>query len=84
MCFGGILSGLLGGQRSTPAPVIDPAAERRAAEAEAARKANAELTDAARRKRQQKGLLAGSDTVLGSAVTQNSTPNATVLGSGGS
>jgi len=65
-------------------PVVDPAAERRAAEADAAAKANEALISDARRKRAQKGLLAADGdgtTVLQSA---GAVPNQTVLGSGGS
>lgn len=79
-----------GGEKSAPTqPTVDPEAERRKAEAEAAAKANAQLLTDARRKRQQKGLLATGDETGGSVLasgapaSQSSRPSSTVLGSGG-
>lgn len=44
---------------------VDPEKERRKAEAEAAAKANEQMVADARRKRQQKGVLASGDTGSG-------------------
>ena len=44
---------------------VDPEKERRKAEAEAAAKANEQMVADARRKRQQKGVLASGDTGAG-------------------
>lgn len=77
------LSSLFGGAKAPKTATVDPAAERRAAEAEAAAKANEQLLSDARRKRQQKGILATestSDSVLASAG--NAAQASTVLGSG--
>lgn len=80
MCFGG-------GSSAPTQPTVDPEAERRKAEAEAATKANEQLLADARRKRQQKGLLATDDSasnVLSSGASSASSTTAnTVLGSGG-
>lgn len=59
MCGGG----------SPKTPTVDPEAERRKAEGEAAGKANEKLLFDARRRRQQKGLLATGDTG-GSVLSQ--------------
>ena len=75
-----------GGGGSKPAPTVDPEAERRAAEAEAARKANEQAVLDARRKRQQKGFLATSEegsTVLSQASTAKPTTGGSVLSAGG-
>lgn len=67
-------------------PSVDPAAERRKAEAEATAKANEQLRADARRKRAQKGVLSTEAdqgvSVLASAAPAK-TPGSTVLGSGG-
>ena len=79
----------LSSKPSTPkTPTVDPEAERRKAEAEAAAKANEQLLADARRKRQQQGMLASSDeAVTGSSVlasgAKTATKNTSVLGSGG-
>jgi hypothetical protein len=67
-------------------PTVDPAAERLKSEAEAATKANEQLLSDARRKRQQKGVLAtGADTtgssVLATAGKDATAASSTVLGS---
>ena len=67
-------------------PTVDPEAERRKAEAEAAAKANEQLLADARRKRQQKGLLSTGDDVGGSVLASGAPAKpagSTVLGSGG-
>lgn len=80
MCFGG-------GKSAPTTPTVDPEAERRKAEADAAAKANEQILADSRRKRQQKGLLStedGSGSVLASGgSTSTSAPASTVLGSGG-
>ncbi len=76
MCFGG-------GQK---VQAVDPEAERRRAEAEAAAKANEQLLNDARRKRQQKGVMAtGDETGAGSVLAsgKGAAAPSTVLGSGG-
>ena len=66
---------MCGGSKPPPTqPTVDPEAERRKAEGDAAAKANQKLLADARRRRQQKGLLATGDTggsVLASAGTQS-------------
>ena len=57
-----------GGKKSTPVATVDPEAERRKAEAEAAAKANEEAVVTARRKRQQKGVLASAGEATGGSV----------------
>ena len=77
MCFGG---------SSTPkTATVDPEAERRKAEQEAAAKANEQILADSRRKRQQKGLLSTEDSTGSVLATGASTPAqaSTVLGSGG-
>jgi hypothetical protein len=78
MCFGG--------DPAPTTPTVDPEAERRKAEAEATAKANEQLLADARRKRQQKGLLATGDETGGSVLASGASSKATastVLGSGG-
>lgn len=78
MCFGG-------------APKVekaDPEGERLRAEAEAAAKANEQLLADARRRRQQKGVMAtdsetGAGSVLASGGGSAKAAPSTVLGSGG-
>jgi hypothetical protein len=69
------------------APTVDPAAERRKAEAEAAAKANEQLLADARRKRSHRGLLSTEAdqgvSVLASGAPAPVTKGSTVLGSGG-
>lgn len=80
MCFGG---------DPTPTqPTVDPAAERAAADAAAAAKANQQLLTDARRKRAQKGLLASDSldsngNVLSAGKPAAPVPASSVLGSGG-
>lgn len=57
-----------GAKKATPAPTVDPEAERRKAEAEAAAKANEEAVVAARRKRKQQGVLASVGEATGGSV----------------
>lgn len=96
MCGGGgimgLVSGLLGGGQASSAPTptqptVDPEAERRKAEADAASKTNDQLLADARRKRAQKGLLAGGEdtgaSVLATGGQTSAPPASTVLGSGG-
>lgn len=68
-------------------PTVDPAAERRKAEAEATVKANEQLLADARRKRSQKGVLATEAdqgvSVLASGAPAPVSKGSTVLGSGG-
>lgn len=73
---------------STPTtPTVDPAAERRKAEAEATAKANEQLLADARRKRSQKGVLSTDAeqgvSVLASGAPAPASKGSTVLGSGG-
>lgn len=84
MCFGG------GGGRKqkAPEPTVDPEAERRAAEAQAAANANKQILADAKRKRVQKGLVAGapSDELAAGSVLAAGKPKSTpanVLGAGG-
>jgi hypothetical protein len=76
-----------GGKSAAPAPTVDPEAERRAAEAEAAKKANEQAVLDARRKRQQKGFLAtdseSGDSVLSKASTAKPSTGGSVLSAGG-
>lgn len=82
MCF-------FGSKAAPTTPTVDPEAERRKAEADAATKANEQALADARRKRQQKGVLAtegetSAGSVLASGAAPAATSNAsTVLGSGG-
>lgn len=80
MCFGG------GGSAPAPAPTVDPEAERRAAEAQAAAAANKQLMADAKRKRMQKGLVAGgADEIGAGSVLAQGKPRsapANVLGGG--
>lgn len=73
---------MCGGGKSSPAPTVDPEAERRKAEAEAAAKANEQLLADSRRKRQQKGLVA-TDVATGANALATGAPKNTALGSGG-
>lgn len=55
-------------EAAAPAPTVDPEAERRAAEAEAAKLANQKTVDDARRKRTQAGVVATGDEYGGSVL----------------
>lgn len=81
------IKAILGGGDSSPTPTqptVDPEAERRKTEAEAAAKANEQLLADARRKRKQKGLLATGDETGGSVLQSGApTTSSTILGSGG-
>ncbi len=83
--MGKIAKILGGGQQKAPTvPTVDPEAERRKAEAEAAAKANEQLIADARRKRQQKGLLAGDEAGTGGSVlASGGKTGGSVLASGG-
>lgn len=70
-----------GGGRPKAVATVDPEAERRAAEAEAARKANEQAVLDARRKRQQKGFLATESETGGSVLAQASTAKPSTGGS---
>jgi len=78
---------IFGGNDTSSQPTVDPEAERRKAEAEATAKANQQLLDDARRKRQQKGLLTTDEgtgaSVLASGAASKPAQASTVLGSGG-
>ena len=76
---GYLLAGPRGGKKEA-APVVDPSAERRAAESEAAAKVNASLIEDARRKRAQKGVGDSGNFALGGS---SGSTNSTALGSGG-
>jgi hypothetical protein len=88
--FKSIIKAVFGGGSSQPAPTqptVDPEAERRKVEAESAAKANEQLLADARRKRQQKGLLASGEEVGAGSVLSSGKPSSkavsTVLGGGG-
>lgn len=73
-----------GGQKAPSVPTVDPEAERRKSEAEAAAKANEELLASARRKREQRGLLASGTGTGGSVLASGEQKAAsTVLASAG-
>lgn len=71
---------MCGGGGAPSAPSVDPAGERRKAEADATIKANEEILTAARRKRRQKGLLATALEGFGDVITG---PAPTALSSAG-
>lgn len=71
-----------GGEKAPKVPTVDPEAERRKAEAEAAAKANEQLLTDARRKRQQKGLLASDGETGGSVLASGGKTGGSVLSAG--